>query len=285
MGQAEPVRLLTLRLDGTTRAARLETDGTAALLDAPDVGALLTLPDWRTAAASGGDRVDVGPDAVDADLAPVVPRPAKVVCVGLNYAAHIAETGARVPQHPMWFTKFASSLAGPRDDLPLPPESDQVDWEAELAVVVGAPGRRIPRERALDHVAGYTVLNDVSMRDWQRRTSQYLAGKAWDRCTPVGPWLVTSDELPPGASGLRITCEVDGEVVQDARTDDLVFDVADLVADLSTVVTLEPGDVIATGTPGGVGIGHTPPRFLRPGSLVRTAVEGIGALENTCSTG
>ncbi|MGF1661297.1 MAG: fumarylacetoacetate hydrolase family protein [Kineosporiaceae bacterium] len=279
------MRLLTLRLAGTTRAARLEADGTAVLLDSPDVGALLALPDWRTAAAGGGEHLAVGPDATSADLAPVVPRPAKVVCVGLNYAAHVAETGSRRPEHPMWFTKFAASLAGPRDDLPLPPESDRVDWEAELAVVIGAPGRRIPRERALDHVAGYAVLNDVSMRDWQRRTSQYLAGKAWDRCTPVGPWLTTADELPAGAAGLRITCEVDGEVMQDSRTDDLVFDVATLVADLSTVVTLEPGDLVATGTPGGVGMGRTPPRFLAPGSLVRTSVEGIGTLENHCVAG
>jgi acylpyruvate hydrolase len=280
------MRLLTLRLDGSTRAARLDDDGTAVLLDAPDVGALLALPDWRdVAAAVDGDRVDAGTDGVALDLAPVVPRPDKVVCVGLNYAAHVAETGSRTPEHPMWFTKFASSLAGPRDDLPLPPESDRVDWEAELAVVIGTAGRRIPREGALDHVAGYTVLNDVSMRDWQRRTTQYLAGKAWDRCTPIGPWLVTADELPPGASGLRITCEVDGEVVQDSRTDDLVLDVAALVADLSAFTALAPGDVIATGTPGGVGMGRTPPRFLSPGSLVRTAVEGIGALENRCVTG
>ncbi len=275
---------MTLRLDHGTRAARLDGD-VAVLLDAPDVGALLSLPDWSSAAASDGDRVEVGADAGAADLAPVVPRPAKVICVGSNYAAHIAEMGNPVPQHPTYFTKFAASLAGARDDLPLPPESDKVDWEAELAVVIGAGGRRIPREHALDHVAGYTVLNDVSMRDWQRRTTQFLAGKAWDGCTPVGPWLVTADEVPAGASGLRISCEVDGRVVQDSRTDDLIFDVATLIADASVFARLEPGDIIATGTPSGVGAGRTPQEFLRPGSVLRTSIEGIGALENRCIEG
>lgn len=284
MGQAVPVRLLTLRLDGGTRAARLDGDG-AVLLDAPDVGALLAHPDWPSTAAATGDRVDVGPDASAADLAPVVPHPAKVICVGSNYAAHVAEMRMTVPDHPTYFTKFAASLAGARDDLPLPPESDKVDWEAELCVVVGTPGRRIPRERALEHVAGFTVLNDVSMRDWQKRTPQFLAGKAWDACTPVGPWLVTADELPPGGAGLRISCEVDGRVVQDSTTDDLIFDVATLIADASVFARLEPGDLIATGTPSGVGAGRKPPEFLRPGSVVRTSIDGIGTLTNRCSQG
>lgn len=278
------MRLMTLRLDHGTRAARLDGDA-AVLLDAPDVGALLSLPDWRAAATADGDRVEVGGEAAAADLAPVVPRPAKVICVGSNYAAHIAEMGNPAPEHPTYFTKFAASLAGARDDLPLPAESDKVDWEAELAVVIGTPGRRIPRERALDHVAGYTVLNDVSMRDWQRRTTQFLAGKAWDGCTPVGPWLVTADEVPAGGSGLHITCEVDGRIVQDSRTDDLIFDVATLIADASVFARLEPGDIIATGTPSGVGAGRTPHEFLRPGSVMRTSIEGIGALENRCVTG
>jgi acylpyruvate hydrolase len=279
---------MTLRLDGTDRAARLDGDpdsGTAVLLDASDVGALLASPDWRAAAAADGDRLDVGPGASAADLAPVVTSPGKVICVGSNYAAHITEMGNPVPEHPTYFTKFPASLAGPRDDLPLPPESDRVDWEAELCVVIGVAGRRIPREQALDHVAGYTVLNDVSMRDWQKRTTQFLAGKAWDGCTPVGPWLVTADELPAGAAGLRITCEVDGRTVQDSHTGDLIFDVATLIADVSVFTRLEPGDLIATGTPSGVGAGRTPPEFLRPGSVVRTAIEGVGALENRCVAG
>jgi acylpyruvate hydrolase len=270
---------MTLRLNGATRAARLDGDA-AVLLSAPDVGALLASPGWREAAAADGDHIDVGPEAGKADLAPVVPSPAKVICVGSNYAAHVAEMGNPVPQHPTYFTKFPASLAGARDDLPLPPESDRVDWEAELCVVIGTPGRRIARDRALEHVAGYTVLNDVSMRDWQKRTTQFLAGKAWDGCTPVGPWLVTADDLPPGAAGLRISCEVDGRTVQDSHTGDLIFDVATLVADVSVFTRLEPGDLIATGTPGGVGAGRTPPEFLRPGSVVRTAIEGIGSLAN-----
>jgi acylpyruvate hydrolase len=155
-----------------------------------------------------------------------------------------------------------------------------VDWEAELAVVIGLPGRRIPADRALDHVAGYTVINDISMRDWQNRSNQFLAGKAWEQISPVGPFLVTSEELPPGASGLRITCSVNDEVMQDDSTGDLLFDVAALIADVSTFTSLAPGDIIATGTPGGVGAGRTPPRFLAPGDRLRTSIEGIGELDN-----
>ena len=231
---------------------------------------------WRTAAQADGERIPA--DALD--LAAVVTTAARIVCVGLNYAGHIREMGRETPTSPTLFTKFASALTGPNDDIALPPESVKVDWEAELAVVIGAAGRRIPVEHALDHVAGYTVLNDVSMRDWQNRTAQWLAGKSWDSCTPVGPYLVTADELPAGGAGLRISCEVDGQVVQDDDTGDLLFDVAHLISDISTITRLEPGDIVATGTPNGVGAGRTPPVFLQPGQLLRTRIEGIGELQN-----
>jgi acylpyruvate hydrolase len=269
------MRLVTVRHEGGTKAARLEADR-VTLLAAADVGTLLRAPDWRDLAEEAGTTRPL----TDFDLAPVVTHPAKVLCVGLNYSNHIIEMGRDLPTSPTLFTKFASSLCGAHDRIRLPPESTQVDWEAELAVVIGLPGRRIPADRALDHVAGYTVINDISMRDWQNRSNQFLAGKAWEQSSPVGPFLVTSEELPPGAAGLRITCSVNDEVMQDDSTGDLLFDVAALIADVSTFASLAPGDIIATGTPGGVGAGRKPPRFLAPGDRLRTSIEGIGELDN-----
>lgn len=273
------MKLVTVRQEGGTRTGLLE-DEAVVLVDDADVGALLQRPDWHSVTAGDGPRVPLA----ECRLGPVVPHPPRVFCIGLNYTKHILEMGRELPEHPTIFSKFASSLCGPHDTVKLPPESSRVDWEAELAVVIGRPGRRVTPEEALDLVAGYTVLNDVSMRDWQNRSTQWLAGKAWDRSSPLGPALVTADELPSGASGLRITCTVNDEVVQDDNTADLLFDVATLVADISVFTTLLPGDVIATGTPGGVGAGHTPPRFLKPGDRVRTAIEGIGELDNLVAT-
>ncbi|MFF4659062.1 fumarylacetoacetate hydrolase family protein [Streptomyces sp. NPDC001381] len=169
---------------------------------------------------------------------------------------------------------------GAHDDIHMPPVSDDLDWEAELGVVVGRPGRHIPRRRALDHVAGYTVANDVTVRDWQHRTREFLSGKTFEATTPVGPTLVTSDELPSGASGLTISGSVDGHTMQKSNTADLLFGVADVIAYVSTVITLGPGDLILTGTPGGVGAGRDPKVFLRPGQELLTSVEGIGELRN-----
>ncbi|MFM9146402.1 MAG: fumarylacetoacetate hydrolase family protein [Phycisphaerales bacterium] len=269
------MRLVTVRRDGRTQAGRVEGDS-VTLLGSADVGGLLKLPDWRALAQADGERISFDP----LGLAPLVVHPGKVICVGLNYANHIVEMGRELPDSPTLFTKFDSSLCGPTDSIALPQESTKVDWEAELAVVIGSPARRVPVERALDHVAGYTVMNAVSMRDWQNRTTQWLAGKAWEASSPLGPVLVTPDELPEGASGLRISCAVNGEIVQDDNTDDLLFGAAALIADISIFTTLQPGDVIATGTPGGVGAGRTPPMFLGRGDRMRTEIEGIGSLDN-----
>lgn len=257
---------------GGTSAARVEGDE-LVLLDAADVGELL--------ARSGADRAQAkgAVPFAGADLAPLVLQPAKVLCVGLNYRAHILEMGRELPTHPTLFTKFARSLAGAHDDLALPPESGSVDWEAELAVVVGREVRRASVDEAAAAIAGFTVANDVSMRDWQYRTQQWIAGKAWERSTPVGPVLVTPDEVDD-ARDLEVRCEVDGEVVQRARTSDLLFAPAAVVSYVSTFVTLEPGDLILTGTPGGVGAGRQPPVYLQDGQLLVTAVEGIGELRN-----
>ena len=210
---------------------------------------------------------------------PLVPRPGKVICVGLNYAAHIEETKREHSDYPVLFTKFATTLTGPYDPIPLPPESEAIDYEGELVVVIGERGRRVPRERALEHVAGYAVANDVSMRDYQYKTHQWLQGKAWDASTPVGPDLVTVDEI---AEPLTLRTFVNGEKVQEASTELLIFDVATLVSVVSEFATLEPGDLILTGTPGGVGYRRDPQLLLADGDVVVVEVDSVGRLENRC---
>ncbi len=272
------MRISTLRLeDGRTSAARHSGDE-HVLLPHADVGALLASgPDWRRRAEDhDGPRVS----SLDADHATLVPHPNKIVCLGLNYASHIAEMGRPTPAHPTLFAKYDGSLVGDRDDVHCPFVSDDLDWEAELGVVVGAAGRHVEPARALDLVAGYTVVNDVTVRDWQHRTREFLSGKTFEATTPVGPVLVTPDELPVGASGLAVGCSVDGQAMQASNTDDLLFDVATTIAYVSTILTLLPGDLIAMGTPGGVGAGRTPPVYLRPGQELVTWVQGVGELRN-----
>ncbi|MHA6615755.1 fumarylacetoacetate hydrolase family protein [Pseudonocardia sp. DLS-67] len=271
------MRLTTLRTGGGTRAARIE-GGSAVEIDASDVGALLADPAWRErAAAAAGPQHDLAA----ADVAPLVPRPGKIFCVGLNYRTHILEMGRELPEHPTLFAKFAEALVGPRDEVALDPASEMVDWEAELAVVVGAPVRRASGPEAEAAIAGFAVLNDVTMRDWQYRTLQWLQGKTFEATTPFGPQLVTADELPGGARpSLDLACAVDGETVQAANTSDLVFDPVALVAYVSRIVTLNPGDVIATGTPGGVGHARKPARYLADGAVLTTEIEGLGGQRN-----
>jgi len=269
------MRLLTLRMAGGTRAGRLDGD-TVTVLDAPDVGALLA----GGAAALDAARTATGQQMAyaDADLAPLVPRPPKIICVGQNYLAHINEMGSKAPEYPTLFAKYTRALIGPNDAITLPAASERVDWEVELALVIGQGGRHLTAANAMEAVAGYTALNDISARDWQRRTQQWLQGKTFEGTTPLGPVLVTRDELD--ISDLEVRCEVDGVVMQQSRTSDLLFKAADIVAYASTIITLEPGDIIATGTPSGVGAGRTPPVFLKPGQTVRTYVEGIGECVN-----
>lgn len=272
------MRLATIRTSTGTRAVRVDGEDHVDL-GVADVGDLLALSDWRTRAESADGRV---PRSAGADLAPVVPRPGKIICVGLNYRQHILEMGRELPQFPTLFAKYAEALVGPHDALELPPESEAVDWEAELAVVVGARVRRADEQQAAAAVAGFTVLNDVTARDWQYRSTQWLQGKTFEATTPIGPVLVTPDELPGGVRpALSMTGEVDGETVQEASTQDLVFDPVALIRYVSTIVTLQPGDIIATGTPGGVGHARTPPRYLSDGSRLVTRIAGIGQLDNT----
>jgi acylpyruvate hydrolase len=276
------MRLATVRTaDGRTSAA-VDDAGTWRALPAANLGQLLTTDPGivHAGSLSALDQLRLLGTALPGALpCSPLPRPSKVVCCGLNYADHITEMGRQLPEFPTLFAKFADTLTGPTDPIEVPAGVD-LDWEGELAVVVGRTVRRADPATAREAIAGYTVANDISVRDWQNRTLQWLQGKAWDATTPVGPVVVTPDEVDPEA-GLEVTCEVNGETVQRGNTRSLVFGPAALVSYISQFTTLRPGDLVLTGTPGGVGMGLTPPRFLRDGDVVRTHVEGIGALENT----
>jgi acylpyruvate hydrolase len=290
------VRLVTYRFDGSQRAGAVEGEWVVDL----ELAAGLP-PDLRQALARG-DLLERVRDAIrslpsspaereaardrgvllalsEVALAPVIPDPDKIICLGRNYRAHIEEAGSTLPEVPELFAKYRNTLLGHDERIRIPRVTGQVDYEAELAVVIGRRGRYIKEEEAYEHVAGYTCFNDVSARDYQLRTSQWTAGKGFDGFGPLGPWLVTRDEIPD-PHRLRICCRVGGEVLQDASTGDMVFKIPRLIAFISEVMTLEPGDVIATGTPAGVGFVRKPPRFLRPGDEVEVEIEGIGRLCN-----
>ncbi|MGH3345272.1 MAG: fumarylacetoacetate hydrolase family protein [Carbonactinosporaceae bacterium] len=269
------MRLGTIRTAEGTRAVRVEGDELYAL-PYDDVGALLASPSWA-GEARAGERLPVQ----DLSWAPVVPTPGKIVCVGLNYRTHILELGHELPTYPTLFAKYADTLTGPYDDIVLPAVSQMVDWEVELAVIVGASLRNASKEQAVEGIAGYTVCNDVSVRDWQRRTPEWLQGKIFEATTPLGPHLVTPDEVD-GARDLRVRSVVDGKVMQEASTADLVFRPGDVVAYVSTILPLRPGDVVVTGTPGGVGHAQKPPVYLQDGQVLRTEIEGLGACVNRC---
>jgi len=272
------MRLATLRSPEGTTAVIVHDDSVVEIAGVRDVGELLTHSDWRERALGADGAQHAVEEITDDRWAPVVPRPGKIICVGLNYRSHIVEMGRQLPQHPTLFAKYPEALIGPYDEIVLPPHADSaVDWEAELAVVIGMPVRDADRESAAAAVAGYSVINDVTMRDYQNRTLQWLQGKTFEGTAPFGPYLVTTDDFAPGP---RIRCTVNGEVVQDAETDDLVFDPVDLVAYVSSILTLQPGDVIATGTPGGVGHARVPARYLADGDELLTEVDGIGILRN-----
>jgi len=212
---------------------------------------------------------------------PPIADAGKVVCVGLNYVDHSAETGFKVPEHPTVFARFTSSLIGHGDNLIAPSASEQFDYEGELAVVIGRTGRHISRENALEYVLGYSIFNDASVRDFQLRTPQWTIGKNFDGTGAFGPVLVTPDELAPGCAGMGIRTTLNGHTVQSANIDDLVFSVANLIADLSATMTLESGDVIVTGTPAGVGAGRKPPLWMKPGDICEVEIDGIGRLRNS----
>jgi acylpyruvate hydrolase len=214
-------------------------------------------------------------------LLPPVPVPPKILCVGLNYDDHLEESGLNKPAYPEIFARFATSLIPHQEPIRRPRESIALDYEAELAVVIGKPGRRISQEHALDHVAGYSIFNDATVRDFQLRTPQWTMGKNFDGTGSFGPWLVTPDAVPPGARGLRIQGRLNGRVMQDARTDRLIFSVPALIAMISVAMSLERGDVIVTGTPGGVGAARKPPVYMQPGDVFEVEIEKLGVLTNS----
>jgi len=271
------MKLATARIQGATRAVRVDGD-TLVDLGYADLGDLLSQPDWKEQARSSEGATY---PAESVEFGTLVPRPSKVVCVGLNYRNHITEMGRDLPEYPTLFSKFSDTLIGATDDIMRPAETAAFDWEVELAVVIGAPVRRATTAQAEEAIAGFTVLNDITCRDWQFRTKEWLQGKNWDATTPVGPYLVTPDDLPGGVRPtLDVRLLVDGAQMQSDNTGDLLFDPVALVEYVSTMIRLNPGDIIATGTPGGVGHARKPERYLMGGELVVTEIDGIGRLEN-----
>jgi 5-carboxymethyl-2-hydroxymuconate isomerase len=261
------------------RLARIRSSSGSAQLAVQDNGGFRPV-DGDLAGAIAGPLPEPAGEALEdcTMLAPVEPR--KIVCIGLNYLDHIRETGSEAPKSPLVFAKFTSSIVGPTDPIRIPTDvTRRVDWEVELAVVIGRPARNVAPEQALEHVFGYTVANDVSARDLQFGDGQWVRGKSIDTFCPLGPVVVTADEVPD-PQGLHLTTRVNGELVQDATTDLMVFDVATLISFCSHSFTLEPGDVLLTGTPWGCGEFMEPKRSLAAGDVVECAIEGIGTLRN-----
>lgn len=273
------MKLATIRTATGTQAALVDGSG-AIPLEFADVGTWLRADSPDPLQHVAGDAL--APEGLS--WAPVVPRPGKIICVGLNYRDHILEMGRELPEYPTLFAKFAEALVGADEDVQLPGGSEKVDWEAELALVIGRRTRKADMQEAAGAIAGFSVANDVSARDFQRRTTQWLQGKTFDATTPLGPFLVTTDETGTNPD-LELRCSVNGVVKQKAGTGDLVFNPVDLVSYISSITTLNPGDVILTGTPGGVGDGMDPKEYLKAGDILETRIDGLGAAANTCVAG
>lgn len=273
------MKLATIEVDGTSLAAIQVSDGYLPL-PARNLSELLMSSAWLNTATTvlKNDGAQSPIPFAQAQLRNPIPAPSKVICCGLNYADHILEMGRELPEYPTLFAKFADTLTDPDNEI-RSTASENVDWEAELAVVIGSEVSNASLAEAKSAIAGYSVANDISMRDWQRRTLQWFQGKAFDNTTPLGPVLVTADELDPEA-GLEVICRLNGEEVQRGNTASFVFSAAKLISYISEFTTLRPGDVILTGTPGGVGMGMTPPRFLADGDELQTEIPGIGTLSN-----
>jgi 2-keto-4-pentenoate hydratase/2-oxohepta-3-ene-1,7-dioic acid hydratase in catechol pathway len=266
------IDLLELSL-GAGKANQLFANVTS-FLDAGAEGLDLT---QRLLADAQGNHVPLPLGSVT--LGPPVPRPGKIIAVGLNYRDHADEADFKVPEYPLIFAKFPNSIAGPRDHIVIPYDGMQVDSEAELAVVIGRQGKAISAANALGFVAGYMALNDVSARQWQFADKQWTRGKSCDTFCPTGPWLTTSDEIPD-PHNLHIIGRLNEEVFQDSSTSKLIFRLPELISFISSAITLEPGDIVATGTPSGVGVFRNPPVFLKPGDVAEVEIEGLGKLRN-----
>lgn len=268
------MKLGTVRKAGVSSAFSVK-DGEVRYHQAKDVLELISQQGWTHEAGRLGDM------PAGEELAPPVLEPRKIICVGLNYTDHAKEVGKEPPAVPTLFAKVATTLVGAQDPLEVPSLSTRIDWEAELAIVIGSELRDADETAAAQAILGYSVVNDLSIRDWQNRTSEWFQGKNFDRTCPFGPVIVTPDELDI-AAGLAVTCSVNGVTMQSGSTSDMIFSPVELLVYISQFLTLQPGDVIATGTPAGVGFSRTPPLFLAPGDEVATAISGIGELRNTC---
>jgi 2-keto-4-pentenoate hydratase/2-oxohepta-3-ene-1,7-dioic acid hydratase in catechol pathway len=278
------LRFVTIQRDGDTEPGVL-LDGRAIPIQGAGFASVLEVIEGGAEAQTRVRRWIAGPasshglDPAGLTFAAPIPRPPKLICIGLNYRDHAAESKLAIPEVPTMFAKFPTAVIGPGQPIVLPKNSTKPDYEAEFAVVIGRRGRHVAEDRWRDYVFGYTILNDVSARDFQMATSQWMIGKTFDTFAPFGPAIVTADEIADPHS-LRISLTLNGETMQDSSTGNLIFKLPQLIAYLSSVFTLEPGDVIATGTPAGVGFARKPPRWLRPGDEVRIQIEGLGELVN-----
>ncbi|PSM20236.1 MULTISPECIES: fumarylacetoacetate hydrolase family protein [Nitratireductor] len=272
------MRLLRFGPQGEERPGLLDNDGQLRDLSGvvADIAGETLLPDTLARIAEIADGGALPVVAGNPRLGPCVGGVGKMVCIGLNYSDHAAESGMAIPDEPILFMKATSAIVGPNDDVVLPQGSLKSDWEVELGVVIGRPAKSVPLQSALDHVAGYCVVNDLSERAFQiERGGQWVKGKSADTFGPLGPWLVTADEVGD-PQALPMWLELNGERVQDGSTATMIFGVAELVSYVSQFMSLQPGDVISTGTPPGVGLGMTPQRFLRGGDVMRLGIEGLG---------
>jgi 2-keto-4-pentenoate hydratase/2-oxohepta-3-ene-1,7-dioic acid hydratase in catechol pathway len=271
------MKLATFSLDGRDRIGLVNGETIADLSElAPDMVTLIA--NWSTLKDRVASSVVKPVPLSSVHLRAPVPRPRKVMAIGLNYADHVAESGAKTPERQIWFAKMGNAVNGPFDPIEKPRASDMIDWEAELVVVIGARCRHVAKDKAHEVVFGYACGNDVSVRDFQMHTPQWIVGKSFDTHAPVGPWITTADEVgDPHTLGIR--CFVNGERKQNSNTSNLIFNIYDQIAYLSQAMTLEPGDLIFTGTPGGVGQSMKPPQFLKAGDTVRVEIDKLGAIE------
>ena len=282
------MKFLNFRQGGQRGLAILDGQGFRGLMttDAGFPGTLHSLLEklekGPQALSQAADALRKGPaiDLATITYLPPIENPGRIWCIGLNYADHSAESGFAVPTYPAIFSRFSSSMIGHNAPIVRPRVSTHLDYEGELVAIIGKAGRYIARDKALEHVAGYSICNDASIRDYQMKSAQWTIGKNFDDTGPFGPVFVTSDELPPGATGLKIQTRLNGVVVQDASTASLIFDVATLVSQLSEAVNLQPGDVIVTGTPSGVGLARKPPLWMKHGDVCEVEIEGIGILRS-----
>lgn len=272
------MKLATLRVDGRTAAVRVDADEAVEIEGFAHVGELLKHADWKTKAQAASGTSHPLSGIKPKSWAPVNPEPSKILCVGLNYANHIKEMGRELPTYPTIFAKYPEALIGPFDDLVLPKHAgEQVDWETELAVIIGKKASHVKAADADEYIAGYSIMNDVTMRDFQYRTTEWLQGKTFENTAPFGPYLVTTDSYKLGG---ELCTMVNGECMQSTQISDQVFTPAKLIEYISQILPLNPGDVIITGTPGGVGHARKPAVYLADGQVLTSKIEGIGQIEN-----